>query len=117
MLMEQNMVMTSTKKIRPRPPPGVPITMWKTYGKAWALGALAIISASGGKVAQIGITKNKPAMPPTGMHRLIARGTLIVGSLHSSAMLVIMPIAEKVYAAGKRPMKNVKPPHPDSEVS
>lgn len=43
--------------------------------------------------------------------------TLTVASWHSSAMLEIIPIAEKQYATGKSPMKNVNPPQPAREVS
>ena len=39
---------------------------------------------------------NVPAIPPTGTHKEMALGTLIAGSAHSSAILEIMPIAEKV---------------------
>jgi hypothetical protein len=57
--------------------------------------------------------KNKPAMPPHGMQSAIARGTSTSGSLHSSAIEVTIPIAEKAYAGGSSPMKKVKPePHP-----
>ena len=75
------------------------------------------MSSSGGSVTQIGIMKNNPAKPPTGTHRLMAVGTLTVGLVHSSAIAEIMPIAEKVYAAGRRPMKKVKPPQPESDLS
>ena len=92
------------------------MTMLKMYGRAWAAGAV-MISSNGGKVTQIGIMKNRPATPPTGTQRDIARGTLIAGSATSSAIEEIMPIAENVYAAGKRPMKKVNPPHPEREVS
>jgi len=76
-----------------------------------------MMSARGGRVAQIGRMKKRPAMPPTGTQRDMALGTLIAGSLTSSAMEEIMPMAEKVYAAGRRPMKNVKPPQPERLVS
>lgn len=66
---------------------------------------------------QIGRMKNNPAVPPTGTQRLIARGTLMDGSDTSSAMDEIMPIAENVYAAGNRPMKKVKSPQPENDVS
>lgn len=86
------------------------------------------------------MTKNNPAMPPTGTHNERALGSFVVGSPHSSAMDVIMPSAQKlsycqhvakslifycfqderdthVYADGSMPMKNEKPPHPESDVS
>lgn len=75
------------------------------------------MSSIGGKVKQIGSMKNNPAMPPTGMQKLMALGTFHVGSATSSAIDEIMPIAENVYAGGSRPMKKVKPPHPENEVS
>jgi hypothetical protein len=68
-------------------------------------------------VTQIGMIKKRPAMPPTGTQRLIAFGTLTDASWHSSAMLEIIPMAEKQYAAGRRPMKKVKLPQPAKEVS
>ena len=71
------------------------MTVWKIYGKAWALGA-AMISANGGSVAQIGRMKKSPAIPPTGTQSEMALGTLTVGFEHSSAIDEIMPIAEKV---------------------
>ena len=37
-------------------------------------------------VTQIGMIKKKPAKPPTGTHRLMAVGTLMLGSAHSSAL-------------------------------
>lgn len=95
MLIEQNIVITSTKKIRARPPPGLPITRAKIYGRAWPAGA-ALISASGGSVKQMGRTKSSPQNPPTGMQSEIARGTFTVGSAHSSAIDDIIPSAEKV---------------------
>lgn len=72
------------------------------------------MSSSGGRVAQMGldfhfensavgwggrgthVIKNNPAMPPTGTHRAMALGSLVVGSSHSSAIDDIMPIAEKL---------------------
>lgn len=54
------------------------------------------MSARSGMVAQMGMMKKRPAMPPTGTQRDIARGTLTAGSATSSAMEEIMPIAEKV---------------------
>ena len=92
---EQNIVTPKTKKVSPRPPPGEPITTLKIYGRACPLGA-ARISSSGGRVAQIGMMKKSPAVPPTGTQRDIARGTLMAGSATSSAMEEIMPMAEKV---------------------
>lgn len=47
MLIEQRTVMTSTRNMRPRPPPGDPITVWKMKGKACAPGALTM-SVKGG---------------------------------------------------------------------
>lgn len=76
-----------------------------------------MMSCSGGRVAQIGMMKNRPAVPPTGTERAIARGTFIAGFVHSSAMEEIIPIAEKVYAAGRRPMKKVKFPQPAKDLS
>jgi hypothetical protein len=64
-----------------------------------------------------GLTKNKPAMPPTGTQREMALGSFTAGSPHSSAMAETIPIAEKVYAAGRMPMKKEKPPHPDRVLS
>jgi len=61
--------------------------------------------------------KKNPAIPPTGTHKLMALGTFTAGLSHSSAMDEIMPMAENVYAAGRSPMKKVKPPHPEKEVS
>lgn len=61
--------------------------------------------------------KKRPAIPPTGTLRAMARGTFMAGFEHSSAMEEIMPIAEKVKAAGRRPMKKVKPPQFAREVS
>lgn len=49
--------------------------------------------------------------------RLIACGTFIAGSCTSSAILEIMPMAENVYAAGNKPIKNVNPPQPANDVS
>jgi hypothetical protein len=92
------------------------MTTLKIYGIACPLGALKI-SSRGGKVAQMGRMKKRPAVPPTGTQRDIALGTLIAGSATSSAMEEIIPMAEKVYAAGRRPMKNVKPPQPEKLVS
>ena len=86
------------------------------YGRACPDGDSAT-SANGGRVAQIGMMKNRPAMPPTGMHNEIALGTFTAGSDTSSAIDEIMPMAENVYAAGSNPIRNVKPPHPDKEVS
>lgn len=54
MEMEQKSVMTSTRKVSPRPPPGEPITTPKMYGRAWAIGA-SRMSSRGGKVAQMGL--------------------------------------------------------------
>ena len=68
------------------------------------------MSSSGGRVKQIGKMKKKPANPPTGIHKDIARGNLMVGSATSSAIAESMPMAEKTYAGGKRPMKKVNPP-------
>jgi len=92
------------------------MTTLKMYGKACAPGA-AITSSRGGIVTQIGMMKKRPAIPPTGTQRLMAFGTLTDASWHSSAIEDIMPMAEKQYAAGKRPMKNVKLPQPAKEVS
>jgi len=64
-------------------------------GRTWPSGA-ARRSSSGGRVAQMGMMKNKPAMPPTGTQRARALGSLTVTSPHSSAMDVIMPMAENV---------------------
>lgn len=68
------------------------------------------MSSKGGNVKQIGKMKKSPAMPPTGTQRLRAIGTFLVGSATSSAIEEIIPIAEKVYAAGSRPIKNENPP-------
>jgi len=76
-----------------------------------------MISSNGGRVAQSGIMKNRPAIPPTGTLSAIARGTFIAGFEHSSAIEEIMPIAENVYAAGRRPMKKVKPDQPAKDLS
>ena len=75
------------------------------------------MSSIGGRVKQIGRMKNNPATPPTGTHKLSAIGTLRVGSATSSAIEEIIPIAENVYAAGRRPIKKVKPSQPENEVS
>lgn len=141
----QPRVITNTRNINPNPPPGEPMTTWKMYGRACAAGA-STMSASGGSVTQMGMMKKRPAMPPTGTQSEIALGTwreryqtlsetmglesrlVVLGgfitqltftdaSWHSSAMLEIMPMAEKQYATGKSPMKNVNPPQPASEVS
>lgn len=42
------------------------------------------------------LTKNRPAMHPTGTANESARGSLTVASPHSSAIDVIMPMAEKL---------------------
>lgn len=102
--------------MRANPPPGVPMTRAKMYGSACAAGA-AITSASGGIVKLMGRMNSKPQKPPRGTQRLMARGTLTVGSLHSSAIELIIPRALNVYAAGNRPMKKVKPPQPLNDVS
>lgn len=132
---EQNRVMTRTRNVRPSPPPGESMTTPKMYGRACPTGA-ARMSSRGGRVAQMGMMKKRPAIPPTGTHRDMAFGSFVVGSPHSSAMDVIMPRAENlhickddakvvpsgikltyVYAAGRMPMKNEKPPQPDRDVS
>ena len=100
------------KNIKANPPPGEPITTRKTYGRAWPAGALRI-SFKGGSVAQIGMMKNKPAIPEIGTTSESALGRSTAGSRHSSAIELIIPIAAKVYAAGSRPMKKLKPPHPE----
>lgn len=92
------------------------MTLAKMYGKACPAGAL-ITSAKGGIVTQIGMMKKKPKKPPTGTHRLIAVGTFTAGFAHSSAIEEIIPSALNVYAAGRSPMKNVKPPHPAKDLS
>lgn len=112
----QPSVRTNTKNINPRAPPGAPMTTLKMYGRACAPGA-PITSSRGGIVTQMGMMKKRPAIPPTGTQRLIAFGTFTGASWHSSAILEIMPMAEKQYAAGRRPMKKVKPPQPEKEVS
>lgn len=94
MEMLQKRVMTRTRNVRPRPAPGEPMTIWKMYGRAWPAGA-PMMAVRGGRVAQRGMMKKRPAMPPTGTHRVIARGTLMAGASHSSAMAEIMPMAEK----------------------
>lgn len=66
---------------------------------------------------QIGRMKKKPANPPTGTQSERALGTLTAGSETSSAIEEIIPIAEKVYAEGRRPMKKVNPPQPERVVS
>lgn len=38
------------------------------------------------RVTQMGMMKNRPAIPPTRIHRLIALGTLVRGLAHSSAL-------------------------------
>ena len=43
------------------------------------------------------LTKDKPAIPPTGTQSDIALGSFTVGSPHSSAMDDIMPIAENLF--------------------
>lgn len=56
-------------------------------------------------------TKKRPAMHPTGTQSARARGSLIVASPHSSAMDVIIPMAENLIEVsieiesdnGKRP--------------
>lgn len=135
MEIEQNSVITRTRNVRPRPPPGESMTTPKMYGRACPTGA-AKMSSKGGRVAQMGMMKNRPAIPPTGTHREMALGSLVVGSPHSSAIEVIMPRAEKlqickdsfqgevfaveythVYAAGSMPIKKENPPQPDREVS
>lgn len=116
MLIEQKTVITRTREMSPRPPAGEPITRARMYGRAWPAGAV-MMSCSGGRVAQIGMMKNRPAIPPTGTERAIARGTFTSGSAHSSAIEVIIPIPEKVYAAGRRPMKKVKFPQPAKDLS
>ena len=45
---------------------------------------------------QLGALTKKPAIPPTGTQSEIAFGTLIAGSATSSAIALIIPIAEKV---------------------
>lgn len=95
--MEQNSVMTSTRNVRPSPPPGESMTTPKMYGRACPTGAPRM-SSKGGKVAQIGIMKKRPAIPPTGTHSDMAFGSFVVGSPHSSAMDVIIPIAENLHA-------------------
>lgn len=70
----QPRVITNTKNINPNPPPGEPMTTWKMYGRACAAGA-STMSASGGSVTQMGMMKNRPAMPPTGTQSEIALGT------------------------------------------
>jgi hypothetical protein len=52
--------------------------------------------------------EEKTSDAPKGTQREIALGTLTAGSDTSSAMEEIVPIAEKVYAGGSKPMKNVK---------
>lgn len=132
---EQNSVMTRTRNVRPSPPPGESMTTPKMYGRACPTGAARMFSR-GGRVAQMGMMKKRPAIPPTGTHSDMAFGSFVVGSPHSSAMDVIIPIAENlytckdafkvysngigvtyVYAAGRIPMKNEKPPQPDRDVS
>ena len=132
---EQNSVMTRTRNVRPSPPPGESMTTPKIYGRACPTGA-ANMSSRGGRVAHMGIMKKRPAIPPTGTHSDMAFGSFVVGSPHSSAMDVIIPIAENlhiceyiaqvfpgnienthVYAAGSMPMKNENPPQPEREVS
>ncbi len=58
------------------------------------------------------LTKNKPAMPPTGTQSAMAFGTFMAGSAHSSAMAETIPMAEKVYAEGRIPIKKEKSPTP-----
>ena len=68
-------------------------------------------------VKQMGKMKKRPATPEIGTTRLRAFGTSLDGSVTSSAIDVIMPIAAKVYAAGSRPMKKVKSPQPEKLLS
>lgn len=96
MEIEQNSVMTRTRNVRPSPPPGESMTTPKIYGRACPTGAPRM-SSNGGIVAQIGIMKNRPAIPPTGTHNDMAFGSFVVGSPHSSAIDVIMPIAENLH--------------------
>lgn len=93
------------------------MTVWKIYGKPCEYDDCCMMSSMGGRVKQIGKTKKRPAMPPTGIHKLIAHGTFRVGSATSSAIEEIMPMAENVYAAGKRPIKKVNPPYPEKVES
>jgi len=123
---EQNSVMIRMRNVRPTP---------KMYGRACPTGAPSM-SSNGGIVAQMGMIKKRPAIPPTGTHSDMAFGSFVVGSPHSSAMDVIIPIAENlhlykyssqidsnsrettyVYAAGSMPMKNENPPQPERDVS
>lgn len=95
MEIEQNSVMTRTSNVRPNPPPGESMTTPKMYGSACPTGAPSM-SSRGGRVAQIGMMKKSPAIPPTGTHSDMAFGNFVVGSPHSSAMDVIIPIAENL---------------------
>lgn len=92
---EQKSVMTRTRNVKPSPPPGESMTTPKMYGRACWTGAFRM-SSRGGIVAQMGTIKNSPAMPPTGTHRDMALGSFVVGSPHSSAMNMIMPMAENL---------------------
>lgn len=76
------------------------------------------MSSSGGSAKHNGRTNSREAMPPKGMHRAIARETSTSGWAHSSVIDVTMPMAEKAYAGGRRPMKKVKPvPQPEKLLS
>lgn len=115
-LMLHTHVKSRTRKLRPKPPAGEPITWLNMYGSACPEGA-PMMSANGGSVKQMGRMKKSPEMPPAGMDQNRAFGTRTAGSEHSSAIEVMRGAQLKQYAGGSKPIKNEKLPQPEMVVS